>query len=154
MLDNLAQAYGSSVNFEGESYRLLPHPGDLANTSREELASCKTGFRSKYILCASGAFASEDGPGLMRTLSYADARKRLMEIPGVGPKIADCVLLFSLDNMEAFPVDVWIRRIMQEHYVGRRATDEMIREYAREYFGRYAGYAQEYLYYYARKMKT
>ncbi|MFQ6055126.1 MAG: DNA-3-methyladenine glycosylase 2 family protein, partial [Methanosarcinales archaeon] len=77
-------------------------------------------------------------------------KERLMSLHGVGHKIADCVLLFSLDKLEAFPVDTWIRKIMQKYYFLKNSSDDSIRSFARSYFGKYAGYAQEYLYYYFR----
>jgi N-glycosylase/DNA lyase len=99
-------------------------------------------------------------------MAYDEARKVLLDFPGVGQKVADCVLLFSLGKFEAFPVDVWVRRVIVRHYV-QHFPQEFVREiskdeslseseykklnlFGREYFGRYAGYAQEYLYHYER----
>ncbi|MEI7650259.1 MAG: 8-oxoguanine DNA glycosylase, partial [Methanomicrobiales archaeon] len=91
---------------------------------------------------------------MIRRLPYEDARKELMKLHGVGPKAADCILLFAFQKYEAFPVDVWIRRIMQQNYIktlnleaGLTNRDyDTIRQFAREHFGKYCGYAQEYLY--------
>jgi len=90
----------------------------------------------------------------IRRLPYAEAHKEMMKLHGIGPKAADCILLFAFQKYEAFPVDVWIRRIMQEHYLPGLPTDaplsnrdyDTIRRFARNHFGEYCGWAQEYLY--------
>jgi N-glycosylase/DNA lyase len=87
-------------------------------------------------------------------LSFEDARRELMKLKGVGPKAADCILLFAFQKYEAFPVDVWIRRIMQKNYLKTLNTTsaltgreyDTIRRFAKNHFGEYCGYAQEYLY--------
>ena len=87
-------------------------------------------------------------------LPYEQARRELMRLQGVGPKAADCILLFAFQKYEAFPVDVWIRRIMRDHYIKTLSNDasltgweyDMIRRFAQKHFGEYCGYAQEYLY--------
>ncbi len=102
----------------------------------------------------------------MKKLDYETAKKELLEFPGVGNKVADCVLLFSLEKLEVFPVDVWIKRIIQEYYAdwfdvsfverlsNKKSLSSIdynrISSFAREYFGRYAGYAQEYLFHFIR----
>lgn len=98
----------------------------------------------------------------LKTLPYIEARKRLVEFPGVGLKVADCVLLFSLEKLEAFPVDVWVKRVILNHYANQfpealakklsthdslsNGEYEKLNAFGRCYFGKYAGYAQEYLY--------
>jgi N-glycosylase/DNA lyase len=105
----------------------------------------------------------------LKTLPYLEARKRLVEFPGVGLKVADCVLLFSLEKLEAFPVDVWVKRVILNHYanlfpealVKKLSTNESLSNseyeklnaFGRSYFGKYAGYAQEYLYHYERTQR-
>ena len=85
----------------------------------------------------------------LKNLPYQSAKEELMSLPGVGHKVADCMLLFSLDKLEAFPVDRWIHRAVQEYYFqGKQVSDREIRSFAERYFGRYAGYAQQYLFYY------
>jgi N-glycosylase/DNA lyase len=102
----------------------------------------------------------------LKKLPYLQARKKLCELPGVGPKVADCILLFSLDRLDAFPVDVWVKRIMLRYYtkhlpavfVEKLSSAESmsssdyaeLNQFGRVYFGEYAGYAQEYLYHYER----
>ncbi len=92
-------------------------------------------------------------PDRLVKLGYEDAHKTLKSLHGVGDKVADCVCLFSLGFLEAFPIDVWIERVIQEHYGIFTATGKSYAkksEAARTYFGKYAGYAQEYLYYFTR----
>jgi N-glycosylase/DNA lyase len=84
-------------------------------------------------------------------MPYPDAKKELMKIKGIGPKVADCILLFSLGKSEAFPIDVWVQRTMRSLYLGEKATNKEIELRASELFGKYAGFAQQYLFYYARE---
>ena len=84
-------------------------------------------------------------------MSTSDARCELMKIKGVGPKVADCVLLFSAGKSDAFPIDVWVQRIMRSLYCGEDAKIKDIQDFASSNFGKYAGIAQQYLFYYARE---
>jgi N-glycosylase/DNA lyase len=139
----------------------------LAKTTERELMECGLGYRAKYVLATTkqlceGGFSLE---GLGK-LPYQEAKEALMELPGIGAKVADCVLLFSLGKTEAFPVDVWVKRVILNHYgdklapelLQRLTTNESLsnadyrrlNEFGRSYFGEYAGYAQEYLYHYER----
>ena len=83
-------------------------------------------------------------------LNYFDAKKELTKIPGVGEKIADCVLLFAYNKFEAFPVDTWMKKVMEELYLKKEAPVKIISDFGRQKFGRYAGYAQQYLYHWRR----
>ncbi len=115
-----------------------------------DLGRIKAGFRARYLLEISRQAKSMD-LGSLAKLEYRDAKRELMALRGVGEKIADCVLLYSLDFTEAFPVDTWIRKAMHMGYQGGNTlSDRKIREFAQGYFGRYAGYAQLYLYHYVR----
>ena len=86
----------------------------------------------------------------LRGMGYADAKKELQRLPGVGPKVADCVLLFSLGFYDAFPADVWVRRVLREQY-GFTGNDRQIYEFVRKRFGPYAGIAQQYLFFWKRE---
>jgi N-glycosylase/DNA lyase len=139
----------------------------MARASLKELAECGLGYRAKYVWetarkVASGEFNIE---GLKKE-SYKKAREKLLTLPGVGLKVADCVALFSLEKLEAFPVDVWIKRVILRHYANHFERDfvrkislkksltmaeyERLSLFGREYFGVYAGYAQEYLFHFER----
>jgi N-glycosylase/DNA lyase len=97
--------------------------------------------------------AGEIDPLGLRDLPYEEARKELQRCKGVGEKVADCIALFSLDKLQAFPVDVWIKRIMEDLYLKKEMPKKEIRAVAEEKFGPYAGLAQQYLFFYAREKK-
>ena len=150
----MAERYGRPVDGPSGRAYAFPGPEALAAVSRSELWDCKLGYRTDY-LCDAARLACEDPDWAERVaaLPFEDARQALMRFKGVGPKAADCVLLFAFGFFEAFPVDVWIRRIVAETYLpelaGRKCTPadyDRIRRFMRDYFGEYAGYAQEYLY--------
>ena len=129
----------------------FPTAERLAACSEAELRACKMGFRAPYLLETARAVA---GGFDLETLTRADvdeARDRLMEFPGVGRKIADCVLLFSCGFQTAFPVDVWIMKALQKLYFPkRRATLKRLHRFSQTHFGPNAGYAQQYLFHYVR----
>ncbi len=151
-VERLSETYGKKVELDGYVRYSFPTPREVNGISEEELLAMGLGFRAKWVVNA----VNEVNSGRLKfeplfKMAYLDARARLMELLGVGPKIADCTLLFSLDKLEAFPTDRWIRRVMQEEYFGgENVSDKKIIEFAMKYFGRYAGYAQEYLFYYRR----
>ncbi len=126
----------------------------LADADIEELLECRTGFKAPYIKEAAMRIASGDfdlyGVG---DLEYPEAKKRLMEFKGIGNKVADCILLFAFGFYQAFPIDVWVTRIMRYLYFdSKKVPLRVISEFAHEKFGDLAGYAQQYLFYYARNM--
>jgi len=133
--------------------RCFPHPAALAAASPRALRACLLGYRAPYVsavarLVHTGAFDLAR-PG---TLPYAQARRALLGLPGVGEKVADCVLLFAYGKREAFPVDVWVRRAVEAWYLrGRPASPRRIREFGQERFGPLAGYAQQHLFAFARR---
>ena len=134
----------------------FPSADRLARATEEELCACKMGFRAPYVSAA--ARAVEDGSlsleGL-RQLPVEAAREELMRLPGVGRKIADCVLLFAYGFQAAFPVDVWVMRALRQLYFPRRRVSlERLHRFSAEHFGPYAGYAQQYLFHYARTKLT
>jgi len=115
--------------------------------ARADLAGLRLGYREKYLKATAKKAESIDWDAL-READLHHARAKLKELPGVGDKVADCILLFGLGRLEAFPVDVWIRRAMEEHY-GKR-TLKQIHSFAEKKWGMFAGYAQQYLYCLAR----
>jgi N-glycosylase/DNA lyase len=130
----------------------FPTPVSLACASEADLRACKMGFRAPYLRDTASAVAggSIDLEGL-RTLTVDQARARLLELPGVGRKIADCVLLFAYGFQEAFPLDVWVKRALRELYFPkRRVHPKRLEHFSRTHFGSYAGYAQQYLFHYMR----
>jgi N-glycosylase/DNA lyase len=110
------------------------------------------GFRARYLHeTARRVTYGQFDPAALRGLSLPEARERLLSLPGVGPKIADCVLLFSGDQPGAFPIDVWVSRALRRRYFGdRRVSLSRLRTFASSHFGPRAGYAQQYLFHDAR----
>jgi len=150
-LENLAKSFGRKIEL-GEYHSFsFPEKNEIRELCT--IKSCGCGFRSKYIF-ETAKKADEKWLRKLKKLSYENAKKELMLLPGVGEKIADCVLLFSLGFGEAFPVDVWIKRVMEELYFkGKKTSEKKIREFAMKKFGKNAGYAQEFLYHYRRNKK-
>ena len=148
-IENLAKTYGRPLEMDGMTFYTFPNPKDLACESPENIRLCKVGYRDKYI-CGASAYAAEnpDWADEIFSMDYKEAKKKLMSLPGVGPKVADCVLLFAFEKYEAVPIDVWMERIFRTRYIGseKKLSYEKAAGYAREHFGRYAGYAQEYLF--------
>jgi len=131
----------------------FPRPEALASCHEKDIRACGAGFRSPYLNRAARMVAAGEADlDSLAGLPYAEAKDVLKRLPGVGDKIADCVLLFAFSYHEAFPVDVWIKRAVERIYFDSRELKiREIHEFARSYFGEYAGYAQEYIYYYARE---
>ena len=167
MILNLSKRFGTKITFNGHDFYTFPKPSDLANSDCEEIRKCKLGFRDKRVLKTARIIHKEklDLEALRKT-DYEHARNELLSLPGVGQKVADCVFLFSLDKLKAFPVDVWMKRIILKNYSSyfeplfiekirnkRSLTPHEYRKislFGQRYFGRYAGYAQEYLFHYER----
>ncbi len=130
----------------------FPSPARLAAATETELRDCKMGFRAPYLratarIIASGQLNLEH----MKSLTLEQARAELLQLPGVGRKIADCVLLFALGFQRAFPVDVWIMKALRELYFPRRRINlPKLQKFAVTHFGENAGYAQQYLFHYWR----
>lgn len=170
MLKNLSRRFGEKLVFDGKDFYTFPRPRAIAGSGAQELRECKLGFRAKPVLeTARIIYRGDLRLGSLRDTDYEGAKRELLELPGVGPKVADCVLLFSLEKLEAFPVDVWVKNVVLSLYGDRFESKfvrswlsrsslplscyERISSFGREYFGRFAGYAQEYLFTYYRGVK-
>lgn len=151
VIKNISEKYGT----KSENYYLFPTMEQLKNADEDTLISCKTGFRAKYIIDAIDKLQNKTVDlNNFEKLSTEDAREKLISIKGVGPKVADCTLLFSLKRREVFPTDVWVKRVMEHFYFdGNDTSIKKIHELAQKKFGKYAGYAQQYLFHYARQLK-
>jgi N-glycosylase/DNA lyase len=130
----------------------FPTPGRLARATEAELRDCKMGFRAPYLLAAARAIAAgELRLEALQELDVTQARAELVKLPGVGPKIADCVLLFAYGFPTAFPVDVWVMKALRQLYFPRRRPSPLrLQTFIGTYFGPHAGYAQQYLFHYMR----
>ena len=167
MLLGLSRKFGEKTVLDGIDLFTFPTPERLASASVNDLMECGLGYRAKYVQETSKRiFEKSLEIENLRQLPYVQAKKQLCSFSGVGPKVADCVLLFSLGKTEAFPVDRWVERVILNHYVEKLPFElakklqqreglsnseyAKLNAFGREYFGKYAGYAQEYLYHYER----
>jgi N-glycosylase/DNA lyase len=130
----------------------FPSPARLARATEAELRACKMGFRAPYLRQTAGLIASNQFDlDRLHGLPVEVARGELMKLPGVGRKIADCVLLFAYGFQSAFPVDVWVMKALRQLYFPRRrVTLRRLHHFAATHFGTSAGYAQQYLFHYMR----
>ncbi|MCG4586851.1 8-oxoguanine DNA glycosylase, partial [Anaerosalibacter bizertensis] len=127
--------------------------GALSKVDVEELKETKIGFRAKYVSnAAKRVFSGEADLNDIKTLDTDEAREKLMEFQGVGPKVSDCILLFSMGKYDAFPIDVWVKRIMEYFYLEEDTSMKKIQRFGEEKFKDVAGFAQQYLFYYAREL--
>ncbi len=148
----LRARYGEQV--PSSRVNAFPTPARLAEATERELRECKLGFRAKSLLASAVAVAS--GRFDLKTLAHEAtpvARDRLCSLPGVGRKVANCVLLFAYERLDVVPVDIWIARVL--HAMHKRSTSLIeLEEFSNRQFGRYAGYIQQYLFHHARMSKT
>jgi N-glycosylase/DNA lyase len=130
----------------------FPHPERLAGVTETDLRNCKMGFRAPYLLKTARAISEKHLIlSSLAKMPVAEARGQLLSLPGVGPKIADCVLLFAYGFPSAFPVDVWVMKALRGLYFPRRKPSRSrLQRFTRTYFGQHAGYAQQYLFHYMR----
>lgn len=154
IIERLCALYGSEIEYGGEIYYSFPDFETLSRLKAEDLAPIRAGFRDKYIIDAAKRFASGDiDEKYIRSLDAEGAKRELMRINGVGNKVANCILLFGLSHTEAFPVDVWIKRIMEYCYFEGETSIGAVSEFAEKKFGSLGGFAQQYLFFYAREEK-
>lgn len=154
-IELISKNYGNFIDeYNGIKYYSFPEPEVLANANEKELEEkCKVGYRAKYIVNTSKMiYNKEVNLDELHNMATNDAKEILMKLPGVGPKVSDCILLFSLNKNDAFPVDVWVKRVMEHFYLKEDTKLKDISKYAEEKFGPLAGFAQQYLFYYAREM--
>lgn len=145
-VNKLCELCGEKTEFEGKPYYAFPTPEKVANLSEDDLRAIGVGYRAPYILKAANAVLS--GEIDASSLEKADtplARERLLSLYGVGDKVCDCVLLFSLGKYDLFPSDVWIKRVMEEEFCSSTA-----KETGESEFGLYSGFAQQYLFYWRK----
>ncbi|MCL1996265.1 MAG: 8-oxoguanine DNA glycosylase [Defluviitaleaceae bacterium] len=150
IIENLSRTFGEKIEDE---YHSFPSPEKLNAATIDEMMVCKTGFRAKYIKDACFKITNQNLilDNLFQ-LEESAAREELLTIHGVGQKVADCVLLFSLQKHGAFPTDVWIKRVMEEFYFqGKPTSVKKIHEFALNKWGNYSGFAQQYLFNYAKE---
>jgi N-glycosylase/DNA lyase len=168
---SMREKWGYKYNFSTGNYYTFPHPDKILSVPEKDLEemelcggekdlnecvnnliACGVGYRSRYIRNAAWIVKNEMELDDFFNMDYEEAFNRLLQISGVGPKVADCILLYGFGRMEAFPVDVWIKRIISKLYFdGKNVPVKKIRSFGMDEFGEYAGYVQLYLFHYARK---
>jgi len=143
MVNELSYRFGKKMQFEGRTVHAFPTLKELSGCCMADLRTCGLGFRDRFLEDAISKLCTKEIKlDKITKMPYAKAMAELMEVKGIGKKVANCILLFGYNKYEAFPVDVWIERIMRKYFPGKDAS----------YFGKYAGYAQEYLYAFARNL--
>ena len=155
-LENISQKFGEKVEYKDQEFFLFPDANRLSKASITEIKNCGVGYRAKFIKEASKIFVSEKITfDDLKSSNYYDAKKKIRIIPGIGNKVADCILLFSLDKLESFPLDRWMIRILEKYYSKKFQIDtkaitekqyDILHEKIVDYFGPYAGYAQQFLF--------
>jgi len=151
-VEDMARHFGGPIECGGDVRHAFPGPEELADAGETRLRELGLGFHAKYVAAVADIVSNGDVDLFaLREASYEDALCTLTQLPGVGDKVANCVLLFSLDKLEAFPVDVWIHRALEEWYPVHKTRDKKasridMRLWAQDYFGTYAGYANQYLF--------
>ncbi len=152
IIENLCELCGNRIIYKNNVYYSFPTPEAILKT---DISNIKAGYREKYIYNASKyVLENPDFLDKLKKASTHDAKSMLMELDGVGNKVSDCILLFGLNKTDAFPVDTWMHRIMEQLYFKKKCTPDQIRKYAKKHFGEYSGYAQQYLFYYALNHKN
>ena len=154
IISTLCRTFGDPVIYQGNTYYTFPGPERLAGLSLAGIGCIKAGFRDKYILdAAKKVYSGEIQLSALANAGDRQAKQMLLQIDGVGNKVADCVMLFGLARRAWFPVDVWIRRIIQYYYFQDAKTADDVAAFSRERFGELGGFAQQYLFFYARENK-
>lgn len=154
IIERIAQKYGNKIEFKNKIYYTFPTPKMLQSASVEDFRSLGLGFRDIRIYetvqkTLKGEINLEE---LKQEQNTEILREHLLKIPGVGPKVADCVLLFALNKFDVFPVDVWVKRVISELYFSNKEqTPKVIHEFAEKQYGNLAGLAQQYLFYWRRE---
>ena len=155
-LEKISKKFGTKIIFQNQEFFLFPEPKKLAKASINEIKSCGVGYRAQFIKeAANMTMLKKIDFEYLKKSNYQEAKKEICLIPGVGNKVADCVLLFSLNKLEAFPLDRWIIRILEKYYSNKFQLEtktitekqyDIIHEKILNHFGPFAGYAQQFLF--------
>lgn len=153
---DISESYGTFMGeYGGNKMFAFPTLDQLSDITTDELKSLKTGFRAPYIMDAINKVREGSiNANVLRTLDTKQCNEMLCSIKGVGPKVANCVSLFSLGKRDSFPIDVWIKRIMEALYFdGKTVSNDSIASLAGNIYGELGGYAQQYLFYYGKTVR-
>ena len=157
IIERMSAKYGQEIRFRGTSYYTFPTIDELSQASVKDLKDLGLGFRDRYVYETTKKI--KEGKINLENLKQEptnEVRKQLLTLTGVGPKVADCIMLFStLKRFDVFPVDVWVRRVMNDLYIHNedetKVNKKQIQEIARDKFGALEGIAQQYLFYWKRE---
>lgn len=159
IIERISKKYGNQIVWNGEEYYTFPTPEQLGKATVEDLRSLGLGFRDVRVFKITQKVLNKeiDLHQLHAELDTEIVREKLLELPGVGPKVADCILLFStLKRFNVFPIDVWVRRVMNDLYIKNedetKVDKKLILGVANEKFGDLCGIAQQYLFYWKREL--
>ncbi|MFB6190488.1 MAG: DNA-3-methyladenine glycosylase [Candidatus Nanohaloarchaea archaeon] len=151
MYDDIAREYGETLEVDGDELLRFPTADELSRATEQELRDLGVGYRAPYIERSTEIFLDGFDPGEVKEMRYEEAREEMKQFHGVGNKVADCVLLFSLGFTEAYPLDTWALKAVEKHYPELYAGDyAKTSRRLREHFGEHAGYAQEYIFHATR----
>lgn len=153
-IEEISYRFGESLGVHNEKeYFSFPGPETLASAEEAELAACRLGYRQRYVRETAEIIAGK--PDVLQDLKENGSDEEILaflkSLPGVGPKVAHCIMLFSMGRHTSFPVDVWIGRVMAAFYGLNEKDHEIIQSFASRNYGKFGGYAQQYLFYYARE---
>lgn len=151
-IENISKAWGEPLEYKGKTYYAFPTIEKLKDVKEEDIEPCGVGFRGKYIVdTVNKIYRNEYDIEQIKSATDDECHKQLQNFMGIGPKVADCIMLFSMGKYSAFPVDVWVKRAMQHFYLAPDVSLKKIRDFGRDKFGPLSGFAQQYLFYYARE---
>lgn len=167
MLRNLSRVFGKTIEWKGDLFYTFPTLASLSAASQAELLQCGLGYRAVYIQNTVKSILNQDvDMKIIEKANYTESKLEIMKLCGVGEKIADCILLFSLDKLDAFPIDTWIVKLLQEYLnnilvvspeikINNKLSPnqyKVISKKIRDHYGKYSGYAQQFLYYNIREL--
>lgn len=155
-LEKISIKFGKKIQFDNKEFYMFPEPKKIANVTIQEIQNCGVGYRAKFIIDAAKMVESRqiDFDQLKKS-NYQNAKEIILTVPGIGDKVADCILLFSLDKLEAFPLDRWMIRILKKYYLEKFELEiksitkkqyNTLHKKIVKHFGPYAGYAQQFLF--------
>ena len=155
-LEKITKKFGKKVKIQNKEFFLFPEPEKMAKATIDEIKSCGVGYRAPFIKeAAKMVILNKIDFEYLKKCDYYEAKKNICLIPGVGNKVADCIMLFSLNKLESFPLDTWMIKILEKYYSKEFKIEtktitqkqyELLHEKIVNYFGPYCGYAQQYLF--------
>lgn len=159
IIERISEKYGNEISYKDKKYYTFPTPEQLGKASVKELRNMGLGFRDERVFETTQMVLKNeiDLEKIKNEKNINSAKEQLLKFPGVGPKVADCIMLFSMQKKQVFPIDVWIRRVMNNLYINKndenKVKNEEILKIVNEKYKEFAGIAQQYLFYWIRETK-